>query len=189
MNEAEEMMKKYKQCWRCGIYLPREELQQWKGMWYCPYCLNEIIEEEEMKEKLKDKARRNGWETTSEGPKVPEIKPPDDEGGATASRVRDGQFLCDKCGKTMDKIIILADHKFCEQCFREYEKQLKANGIAVPPHVILKKKTSGFLLSALLKSLKQRITALWRKKKEVKNASNSEHSRHAHSRHAREDRR
>ena len=54
MGQEEEFIKKYYQCWRCGMYLPREEMQQWKGMWYCPYCLAEIIEEEERLKKMAD---------------------------------------------------------------------------------------------------------------------------------------
>ncbi len=28
-----------KQCWKCRMYLPMSELQQYKGQWICPNCL------------------------------------------------------------------------------------------------------------------------------------------------------
>ena len=35
------------QCWRCRMYIPKAEMQQWKGQWICPNCMMEMREEEE----------------------------------------------------------------------------------------------------------------------------------------------
>jgi len=35
------------QCWRCRMYIPLAEMQQWRGQWICPNCRMELREEEE----------------------------------------------------------------------------------------------------------------------------------------------
>ncbi len=177
MDATEEFMKKYYQCWRCGMYLPREEMQQWKGMWYCPYCLAEIIEEEERLQKMVDKKQTE--KKTPKPPHIDEEKAPDIRGpdNAPAStplivkkRREDDQFTCDKCGHVMDKIFILSDHKFCERCFNGYIKELKENNLTLPPYVVLRRKKSDFFLLGFLKELKRRITNAWKRREMARRA-------------------
>ena len=39
-----------KQCWKCRMYLPASELQQYRGQWICPNCLMDLRDEEKGKE-------------------------------------------------------------------------------------------------------------------------------------------
>ena len=36
-----------RQCWRCGMYIPAAEMQQYKGQWICPNCLMDMRAEDE----------------------------------------------------------------------------------------------------------------------------------------------
>lgn len=38
------------QCQKCGMYLPRLELQMYRGNWYCPYCIADLKEESSREE-------------------------------------------------------------------------------------------------------------------------------------------
>lgn len=40
-----------RQCWRCRMYLPATELQQYLGQWACPYCIQDMRAEERKREK------------------------------------------------------------------------------------------------------------------------------------------
>ncbi|MDD2655713.1 MAG: hypothetical protein PHQ80_03535 [Candidatus ainarchaeum sp.] len=35
------------QCWRCRMYIPKSEMQQWRGQWICPNCRMDAEREEE----------------------------------------------------------------------------------------------------------------------------------------------
>jgi len=153
------------------MYLPREEMQQWKGMWYCPYCLAEIIEEEERLKKMADEKhaqQKSPKPERTDVEKGPDLIEPDNAPASSPlivkKRKEEEQFTCDKCGHIMDKIFILSDHKFCERCFNDYIQGLKKNNLTIPPYVVLRRKKSEFFLLGFLKELKKRITKAWKKR-------------------------
>ena len=140
MNEVDELEKKYERCWRCGMYFPREELQQWKGQWYCPYCLMEVQEEERWAEQ-----RRKEITDQHKPPTDYHTPPPSPSASAQHD---DAFYTCDRCGKRVDEIYITARGKFCSTCFHNLH-------LSQQPYVIYRRSPS------LLKILLTIITSLY----------------------------
>ncbi|MEW6722461.1 MAG: hypothetical protein AB1324_04315 [Candidatus Micrarchaeota archaeon] len=44
-----------RQCWRCRMYLPAIELQQYQGQWTCPYCIQDLRSEASRAESAREK--------------------------------------------------------------------------------------------------------------------------------------
>ncbi len=135
------------QCWRCRMYLPRIELQQWKGQTYCPYCIMEIRDEER-----RALERREGA-PGKEGHVAP------DEGGPSVFQKSD--YECDKCKGDMDIAYVVADHKFCELCFEQQRVEWKKDGIKAQPFLKYRLKEDPGLFAKFLKFLKMRIRSEW----------------------------
>ncbi len=144
------------QCWRCRMYLPKVELQQWRGQSFCPYCIQDIREDE-----LKAEERRNARSRipgpTSEGGRTPDEAP-------FGSGVKNPDYECDKCKNDLDIVYIVADHKFCEICFQQQIKTWKDAGIKTPPYMKFRAKEGMGLLARLIRLLKDMIREEWEKR-------------------------
>ena len=79
-----------KQCWKCGMYLPATELQQYRGQWICPICIQD----------LRDKDRK-ATEYVHKKPKLQRISYPE---------------TCERCGKDLDTVYIWNGKRLCKSC-------------------------------------------------------------------------
>ncbi|MBU1681914.1 hypothetical protein KKE38_03775 [Candidatus Micrarchaeota archaeon] len=79
-----------KQCWKCGMYLPASELQQYRGQWICPICIQDL--------RAKD---RKETEYVHTKPKLQRI---------TYSET------CERCGKNLDTVYIWNGRRLCKSC-------------------------------------------------------------------------
>lgn len=81
-----------RQCFRCRMYVPASELQQYKGVWACPYCVQD----------MRDEDRRAG---AQERPRVHAL---------TYSET------CERCGKELDeRVYIWNSRRLCRSCLDE----------------------------------------------------------------------
>jgi hypothetical protein len=79
-----------KQCFRCRMYLPSSELQQYRGMWVCPYCIQSMREEDRKLEGPHEK-----------GP-VQELSSPE---------------KCQRCGRDFrGRVYIWNGKRLCKKC-------------------------------------------------------------------------
>jgi len=134
-----------KPCFKCRMYLPASELQQFKGQWVCPYCLMDMREEE----------RR-----TERGAEENYLK-----GSAVAER-------CERCGRAMPVVYYFGGKRLCDSCMEEAQKDWRDVGGERPPlpmQRITERKTKEAGLTsffgALFSELLGRIGIKARKKK------------------------
>ena len=82
-----------KQCYRCRMYLPASELQQYKGQLVCPYCLQDSrAEDRRSEEHVVDMER----------PKVEILRVPEQ---------------CERCGRDLEgRVYIWNGRKLCKHC-------------------------------------------------------------------------
>ena len=135
------------QCWRCRMYLPTVELQQWRGQLYCPYCIMDIRdgekgEEEEQGTKSRDSAKQD-------------IFSPDDD--AKPFGVRAIERVCDRCKEDLDIVYVFEESKFCEACFHQKKKEWKTGNVQVPPFLKFKVKESPSLLNRVFRFVKRGV--------------------------------
>lgn len=136
------------------MYLPKQELVQWRGQIYCPYCIMEIIDEEKRQEEKSGEAARKKQDT-----KEKYFSPPP----FNFSQGVEINFKCDKCENESNTLYIVADHKFCSSCYKNYVTQLKIENLPEPPHIKIKKPNKN-LLQILLDSIKDFINREWKKR-------------------------
>ncbi len=144
------------QCWRCRMYLPRVELQQWRGQTYCPYCIMDIRDEEKNAEERRGEGARKEEEGVPPGEFPPGVaqKNPD--------------YQCDKCKDDLDLVYVVADHKFCELCFEQQRRAWKKENIQTPPYVKFKVAEGAGWFSRFLRFLKSMIREEWEKRNRKK---------------------
>jgi len=87
-----------KQCYRCRMYLPANELQQYQGQWVCPYCVQDM---------RADDARRDA--ATS---------------GAAPARPRMNALIlseqCERCGRDLEsRVYVWNGRKLCRSCLKD----------------------------------------------------------------------
>lgn len=81
-----------RQCFRCRMYVPASELQQYRGVWACPYCVQDMRDEE----------RRGG---APEKPHVHALPHPE---------------TCERCGRELDeRVYIWNNRRLCRNCLDE----------------------------------------------------------------------
>jgi hypothetical protein len=97
-----------KQCYRCRMYLPASELQQYKGQWMCPYCLNDSRSEE----------RKSEERVLGEG----------ERGTGYASGER-----CERCGRELTTVYYYGGRKLCGDCLDDAKRDWKDTGGEKPP--------------------------------------------------------
>lgn len=148
------------QCWRCRMYLPKVELQQWKGQTYCPYCIQDLRHAEKDAQQRRDEGAA----------KAPEGIPPDSTPPGQGQVNPD--YLCDKCRDEMDIAYVVADHKFCEMCFQQQLRDWKEERISAPPYMKFRVKDSPGMFMRFIRFIKRKISDEWerrnRKKREKK---------------------
>ncbi|MEW6529169.1 MAG: hypothetical protein AB1391_04725 [Candidatus Micrarchaeota archaeon] len=149
------------------MYLPKAELQQWCGQTYCPYCIQDIRDDEKNLQAKQD----------ARIPKTSGI-PPDESGFEIGQKIgqKNQDYFCDQCQSNLDIVYVVADHKFCELCFQQQRKEWSERGIDAPPYMKFKVKESPGLLMRLIEFLKRKISEEWRrrnKKKDKKEGDNS----------------
>ncbi len=112
-----------KPCWRCRMYLPASDLQQYRGQWTCPYCLQDLrFEERKITERLEQKPKLEPY-TLHES--------------------------CERCGKQITgQVYIWNGRRLCKRCLGDEQQkwELASGGPSGAPYRIRpntsKKKTS-----------------------------------------------
>jgi hypothetical protein len=97
-----------KQCYRCRMYLPATELQQYKGQLMCPYCLNDV----------RDQDRRAEERSI--------------EGTERATGYLSGEH-CDRCGRELTTVYYYGGRKLCQNCLDDAKHESKDVGGEKPP--------------------------------------------------------
>lgn len=121
------------QCWRCRMYFPKYESQQWRGYTYCQRCILDIQNEERNAEdRMQDKARKAG--EAIHRPLRGDKFPP----SGTAQLAE--EYACESCGKDLEMVYILANHKYCDACFTQQVRAWKEQGIELPQYIKFKLK-------------------------------------------------
>lgn len=82
-----------KQCWKCRMYVPASELQQYRGQWACPICIQDM--------RYHDR-------------KETEYKPTKDP-----LRILSYSEQCERCGRDLDTVYIWNGRKLCKPCMEE----------------------------------------------------------------------
>ncbi|NYZ74479.1 hypothetical protein H0O00_05020 [Candidatus Micrarchaeota archaeon] len=86
-----------KQCSRCRMYLPATELQQYNGQWACPYCLQDMRDNDR---RITERARE---------------KPP--------AEVLSYAETCERCGRELKgHVYIWNNRRLCKNCL-EHEQE------------------------------------------------------------------
>lgn len=86
------------QCYRCRMYVPVTELQNYRGQMYCPYCIQDLRDEETNHDKFSQEKIR--------------IEPV-----AVVEK-------CERCGKEVrGKILIWNGKKLCSDCVEDGKKE------------------------------------------------------------------
>ncbi|MEM2909017.1 MAG: hypothetical protein QW590_01595 [Candidatus Bilamarchaeaceae archaeon] len=120
-----------KQCWRCQMYIPLSELQQYKGQWVCPYCLVELREAEKKKEEYKPRKK--------------------EELHAPQLRYRKG---CERCGRETERLYMWNNRMLCASCLGEEQRKwglVSGGPMAASYRVTIEKKKS--LLQRIIDSI------------------------------------
>src|SRR5512143_3467213 len=83
-----------KQCWRCRMYLPSAELQQYRGQLTCPYCIQDLRY-----------ADTRAEEYHEEKHKLEVIQYPEQ---------------CERCGRDLEgRVYIWNGKKLCKKCMED----------------------------------------------------------------------
>jgi len=104
-----------KQCYRCRMYLPATELQQYQGQWVCPYCVQDM---------RADDARRGAAAGAPERPRM------------------DALILseqCERCGRDLEsRVYVWNGRKLCKSCLKDEQDKwgLAGGGPMGPPQRI-----------------------------------------------------
>ncbi|MFH1393521.1 MAG: hypothetical protein ABII71_02120 [Candidatus Micrarchaeota archaeon] len=118
-----------KPCWRCGMYVPASELQQYKGQWMCPICIGDARAAD---------ARVSYKEPTYKKNDYP-------------MQVHSYEETCEKCGRTLVTVYILNGKKLCWTCLHEEQDKWTIVGGEKPPTVPMKMTVEAQRKSALRK--------------------------------------
>ncbi|MEW6036185.1 MAG: hypothetical protein AB1529_06235 [Candidatus Micrarchaeota archaeon] len=120
-----------RQCWRCRMYLPASELQQYKGQWACPYCIQDMRD-----------ADRKAEEHIVEKPKLEVLSYPE---------------TCERCGRDLKgRVYIWNDKRLCRNCVGDEQEKWGLVGggpMGAPYKVSLepenRRKRRGFIETAI----------------------------------------
>ena len=83
-----------KQCYRCRMYLPATELQQYRGQWVCPYCIQDMRDED-----------RRITERVQEKPHLEVLSYPE---------------RCERCGRDLKgRVYIWNGKTLCKRCLQD----------------------------------------------------------------------
>ncbi len=121
-----------KQCWRCRMYLPAVELQQYKGQWICPNCLSDMVQED-----------NRMTQKTESYPIPPHIY---------AER-------CERCGRETSLYYIYNGRRLCKNCLEEEQAKwgLVGGGPSAAPFRVTYQEKGEGLLQKMIGKLLERI--------------------------------
>jgi hypothetical protein len=135
-----------KQCYRCRMYLPASELQQYRGQWSCPNCIQDLRSED-----------RKAEEHVQERPHVDAIQYPEQ---------------CDRCGKDLKgRVYIWNGRKLCKSCVQDEQEKWGTVGggpMAAPYRITLgpeKKRKKMSIIESIISEILHILGI--RKKKEL----------------------
>jgi len=114
-----------KPCFRCRMYLPSSELQQYKGQWVCPYCIADMRTEDRAIETAGRKEERR-LEGISEGEN------------------------CERCGRSVSTVYYVRGMKLCGSCAEDSKKEWKEIGGERPPMPMYRVKEKAMKEAGLL---------------------------------------
>ena len=106
-----------KQCYRCRMYLPAIELQQYQGQWVCPYCVQD----------MRADAARVESAAAGGAPERPRM-----EALVLSEK-------CERCGKDLEsRVYVWNGRKLCKSCLRDEQDKwgLAGGGPMGPPQRI-----------------------------------------------------
>lgn len=127
-----------KQCWRCRMYLPAAELQQYKGQWVCPYCIMELRDEDRRMQKPPETYKKKPLSTT------PLIY----------------RETCERCGRAAEFFYIWNGRKLCKSCLEEEQAKWGMAGggpSAAPTRVVYNRGGQG-IIGSIISDIISRIT-------------------------------
>lgn len=85
-----------KQCWKCRMYLPASELQQYRGQWTCPICIQDMrYQDQRASEYRHDK---------------------------DPLRVLSYVEQCERCGRNLETVYVWNGRKLCKRCMEEEQE-------------------------------------------------------------------
>jgi len=82
-------------CWRCRMYVPASEIQQYMGQWYCPICIQE------------ERAKHTKFEYKSQKYPMRPLAYPE---------------TCERCGRDAEILYIWNNRRLCSSCLDEEQK-------------------------------------------------------------------
>ncbi|HIH22731.1 TPA: hypothetical protein HA238_03320 [Candidatus Micrarchaeota archaeon] len=165
-----------KPCWKCRMYLPSLELQQWRGQWTCQYCMMDLRDEERRIEKRHERQETPITVPGQGGGEYVPAKPMGFGTGGMAEAHAEGerrldfgaeQETCDRCKRKLTMVYIINGKKFCEVCM-ESEKKNWERADARPMIVRFRAKGNEGLLVNLLRKMGVALGEYIRKKREEK---------------------
>ena len=132
-----------KQCWKCRMYLPATELQQFRGQFTCPYCIMDLRDderrfEERRKESEYGKDRYNKDSTR-------------DENSYHKER-------CERCGRETGITYRYNGMVLCNSCVGDAKKKWKDIGSDHPPMAMLRIKEERGLASKIVAVVERKIS-------------------------------
>ncbi len=94
------------QCQKCMMYLPRSELQQYAGQWYCPYCVMDMRDGAEKLRRREEKSSEGAGEK-SENYQTEVLK----------------REQCTRCSRELFTAYFYKGRMLCESCFNDERGQ------------------------------------------------------------------
>jgi len=129
-----------KQCGRCRMYLPASELQQYRGMWTCPYCIQDMRDEDKRATEYK----------------APEYKAPEYKTTKQPLEVISYPETCERCGKDAEFLYLWNGRMLCKSCLGEEQKKWGLMGggptgsaQAIPVRMVREAKKKSFIEAAV----------------------------------------
>lgn len=102
------------QCFKCGIRLPRSEMQMYKGQYYCQYCFMDTYMNEKDRERREDDKRRKETEK-------------DDKKRAEQTK-HVGLEHCEICGAKLYTVYNVNGMHLCKNCADNVIADMKRKG-------------------------------------------------------------
>lgn len=119
-----------KPCFRCRMYVPASELQQYKGQWMCPYCIMDARDADRRLNQPKPFKYKKDYPL----------------------QVHSYSERCDRCGRELTTVYILNNRKLCSSCVRAEQDKWDTVGGEKPPSTPIK-----FTLERRKKSILSRL--------------------------------
>lgn len=94
------------QCWRCRMYIPKVEMQQWRGQWICPNCRMDL----ERKEEGAGKEKKGKAEEEA------------------AAELYEKKGKCDRCGRDTIILYRFNGRNLCWYCLEKEDTYAGAGG-------------------------------------------------------------